>query len=179
MVTVPLTVVIGISFFKPLFVNRYLLPVTIAEVFLIALAIESIKHRFFQRPLAFASVGFCLLFNMWYPKEHPKLNIRSTVMEVNTLRDADDVIFADSPLVFFETIYYSKTREKVFLYNPHGSPFPWYVGDAIVSSRQITRELPSYPVRAFVIHGDGTFDIAYRATTIFAGAVKKSPSSRP
>lgn len=168
MVTVPLTVVIGISFFKPLFVNRYLLPVTIAEVFLLAFAIESIQHRFLQRLMVFASIAFCLLFNMWYPKEHPKLDIRSTVMEVNTLRDADDVIFADSPLVFFETIYYSQTREKVFLYNPQGSPFPWYVGDAIVSSRQITRELPPYPVRAFVIHGNGSFDIAYRATTLFA-----------
>jgi len=33
MVLVPLVIVIGISFIKPLFVNRYVIPVTVAETF--------------------------------------------------------------------------------------------------------------------------------------------------
>ncbi len=163
MVVIPLTLVIGISFIKPLFVNRYLIPVTIAEIFLLAFAIETMRPKVFQTLFAIFCFLFIVSFNVWYPKEHTKLNIRSTIMEVNMLRDSDDVVFADSPLIFFETIYYSNDRKKVFLYNPSGSPFPWYVGDAIVSPSQITGDLPSYPIRAFVIHQDGRYDIAYRA----------------
>lgn len=163
MVTLPLAVVIGLSFIKPLFVNRYLIPVTIAEVFLLAFAIEAMRAKIFQTTFAIFCLLFTVLFNVWYPREHAKLNIRSTVMEVNMLRDNDDVVFTDSPLVFFETIYYSNDRKKVFLYNPGGSAFPWYVGDAIVSPSQMTADFPLYPVRAFVIHQDGRYDIAYRA----------------
>lgn len=160
---IPLALVIGISFIKPLFVNRYLIPVTIAEVFLLAFAIEAIQSKIFQKIAAFLLVSFLILFNAWYPNKHPKLPIRETIAEINMLLDRDDVILAGSPLIFFESIYYSRDPSRVFLYNPLGSPFPWYVGDAIVSPKQITRELPPYPIRAFLVFEDGTFEITYKA----------------
>lgn len=163
MAFVPLVIVIAVSFLKPLFVNRYLLPVTIAEVFLVAFAIQRMKSKVLQISVASMFLLFSLFFNVWYPKEHAKLNIRKTVMEVNTLIDKDDVILAGSPLVLFESIYYSRDRSRVFLYNPSGSAFPWYVGDAIVSRSQITQDMPPYPIRAFVIHEDGSYTTAYRA----------------
>lgn len=173
MAILPLAVVIGISFVKPLFVNRYLIPVSVSEVFLVAFAIEAIKSKFLQYVVAFGFLLPVLWFNGWYPQEHPKLNIRATIMQVNTLKNTGDVIFADNPLIFFETIYYSSDRTRVFLYNPNGSPFPWYVGDIIVSRGQMARDLPSYPTRAYLVHADGTFDIAYRATSVFATSTKK------
>ena len=168
MATVPLAIVLGVSLFKPLFVNRYLIPVTVAEVFLVALAIARIKPKIFQIAITSLFLLALLLFNSWYPKEHQKLNIRATIMEVNTLMDQDDVILAQSPLIFFESIYYSKDPSRVFLYNPDNSPFPWYVGDAIVSQSQITRDLPSYPIRAYLIYENGSYDMAYQTTTVLA-----------
>ncbi len=162
MVFVPLTVVIGISFFKPLFVNRYLLPVSIAEVFLLVFALEAIQKPWIAKCIGTTLIIFTIGFNMWYPTKHPKNDIRSTVYEVNSMLGKQDVIFADSPLIFFETIYYSKDRSKVFLYNPAGSPFPWYVGDIIVSPSQMARNFPTYPARAFLIRENNTFDIHYQ-----------------
>jgi uncharacterized membrane protein len=160
---VPLVIIIGISFYKPLFVNRYIIPSTIAMVFLIASAIENMKNKTAQKLAAAGALLFVLIFNMWYPDKHAKLDIRTTIIQVNRLTAKNDYIFAGSPLVFFESIYYSKDRSRVFLYDPNGNPFPWYVGGVIVSANQMVTELPPYPSRAFIIKADGTYEIAYNS----------------
>jgi mannosyltransferase len=161
MILVPLFVVIGISFIKPLYVNRYVIPVTIAEVFLLVFALEQIRRPVIQKILAIIFMVFVIGFNSWYPAKHAKLDIRSTLLQVNALMSKNDVIYAESPLIFFETIYYSKDRSKVFLYNPDRYPFPWYVGGIVVSPRQMMSDLPAYPVRAFLIKGDGSYEMRY------------------
>ncbi|MBI4062384.1 hypothetical protein HY410_00525 [Candidatus Gottesmanbacteria bacterium] len=161
-VFLPLALIIGISFIKPLFVNRYLIPVAIAEVFLLAYATSAIGKRSTQYLVGLSLIGFSIGFNLWYPKEHQKINIRRTIMEINTLARPDDVVLATSPLVLFETIYYSTNPSRVYLYNPSGSPFPWYVGDTLFDKNKIAVDLPPYPVRAFLVHQDGSYDIAYR-----------------
>lgn len=162
-VFVPLAIVIGVSFIKPLFVNRYLLGVTIAEVFLVAFAIESIKNHLVQKLFALCTLLFALGFNVWYPSQHAKLNIRATMQEVNAFKGKDDVILAQSPLILFETMYYAGDSSRVFLYNPHEVPFPWYVGGILVTQNQMAASLPVYPTRAFLVAEDGSFTITYRA----------------
>lgn len=161
MTLLPLAIVIGVSFFKPLFVNRYLIPVTITEIFLVAFAIEAIPNHLVQKLFALCTLLFALGFNVWYPSEHAKVNIRKTLMEVNALRKNSDIIVAASPLVFFESIYYSKSPDRVFLYNPGNIAFPSYVGDALVTPARMIRDFPTYPTRAFLIHEDATFEITY------------------
>lgn len=165
-VFVPLAIVVSVSFFKPLFVNRYLIGVTVAEVFLLVLAIESINNHLLQKLSAWCLVLGALAFNFWYPSQHAKLNIRSTIQEVNALKGKDDVILAQSPLIFFETIYYADKGSRVFLYNPQKSPFPWYVGGVLVTEGQMVSDLPVYPTRAFLVAEDGSFSISYRIPAI-------------
>lgn len=162
MVFVPLVVVIGISFIKPLFVNRYVIPVTIAEVMIVAGAIAAIRHPIIQQMVAAGVLLFVLLVNAWYPLAHPKLDMRSVVRQVNALARSGDVIFSDSPLVFFETIYYSRDRSRVFLYNPEHHPFPWYVGSSVVTASQMVDQLPFFPTRAFLVHDNGSYELVYR-----------------
>lgn len=166
MVFVPLVVVIGISFIKPLFVNRYVIPVTIAEVMIVAGAIAAIRQPIIQRVIAGFVLLFVLLVNTWYPLAHPKLDMRSVVRQVNALARSEDLILSDSPLVFFETIYYSRNRSRVFLYNPTHHPFPWYVGSSVVTASQMVDQLPFYPTRAFLLHGDGSYELVYRTVKI-------------
>lgn len=166
MAIVPLVVVIGISFKKPLFVNRYLIPVTIAEVFLLVYALASIKKPIIQKIFGIVFMIFVIGFNSWYPSRHAKLNIRSTLMEINALKGKNDIILAGSPLILFETIYYAKHKSAVFLYNPEEIGFPWYVGGSIVSPSQMKKDLPIYPQRAFLIHENGTFDVVYNTPII-------------
>lgn len=162
MVTVPLIIVIGISFVKPLFVNRYLIGVTVAEVILSALAIEALGKAIYQKIAAGAVIIFIVAFNIWYPWQHRKLDIRVTVNEINSLKANNDLYLVDNPLVFFETLYYSKDRSKVFLFNPNHSPFPWYVGGAVFDPSRMTDKIPSYPQKAFVIHANGTYTVEYQ-----------------
>lgn len=162
MIFIPLIVVIGISFIKPLFVNRYVIPVTIAQVMMVAGAIAAIRHPLIQRLTAAAVLLFVLFINMWYPLAHPKLDMRSVVKQINALARSEDLILSDSPLVFFETIYYSRDRSRVFLYNPEHHPFPWYVGSSVVSQSQMVDQLPFFPTRAFLVHDNGSYELVYR-----------------
>lgn len=161
-VFLPLVIVIGISFIKPLFVNRYLIPVTIAEILLVCTAIHALKPIRLQYLTGGLWLGFVILFNSWYPLQHPKLPLRDTIRSIHPLMDQHDVIYAETPLVLFESMYYSPDRSRVFLYNPSGTAFPWYVGDTVYSADMARAELPEYPHRAFLVREDGTFDVAYR-----------------
>lgn len=165
MVFFQLFTVIGISFVKPLFVNRYLITVSIAEIFLVAEAINSLSGRVIRYLAGAALLSSVFAFNLWYPQKHAKIPIKNTLYEINAMRRNNDYIYAVSPLVFFETVYYSKDPSKVFLYNPGNSPFPWYVGDVIFSDKQMTSTLPEYPIRAFMVREDGKYSVSYRTNT--------------
>lgn len=159
----PLTVVIGISFIKPLYVNRYVLPVTIAQIFLIVFALSAIKKPLLQKMSGIALIAALLWFHTWYPPYIKKLPIRNTLVQINNLQRKDDLIFATSSLVYFESAYYAQRPETVYLYNPGSSAFPWYVGDAVFDQKRNVSQLPVYPSRAFMIKDDGTFTIAYQS----------------
>lgn len=168
---IPLALIIGISFVKPLFVNRYLLPSTIGLVFLVGLALEALRsNKTLQKILAASAIVGVVGFNFWYPNKHAKLPIRDTINQINLLKEEDDVILAASPLIFFESMYYSTAPDRVFLYNPQGVAFPWYVGDAIVSPEQMVRDFPPYPMRAFLVKEDGSFDLVFQVN----GALPKN-----
>lgn len=161
----PLALVIAVSFVKPLFVNRYLIPVTIAQVILLVFAVSVVGPRRAQHFIGATLVVGSLFFNLWYPNQHPKVDIRKTIMEVNALGGENDLVFANSPLILFESIYYSNRPSGVYLYNPSGSPFPWFVGDAIFDKSKVAYDLPPYPSQAFIINEDGSYGVMYRATT--------------
>lgn len=162
MVFLPLAAVLGVSFIKPLFVNRYLIPVTVAQVLLVIFAIEAIKNRILQKFIAYCLLFFVVVFNVWYPALHAKLDIRSTMKEINAMAKPTDVILAESSLIFLETRYYAANRNQVFFYDPNGSGFPWYVGNAAFSDAWIVRRFPVYPSRAFLVSEDATYRVVYR-----------------
>ncbi|MBI3577551.1 glycosyltransferase family 39 protein [Candidatus Gottesmanbacteria bacterium] len=162
MVFLPLTIVIGVSFIKPLFVNRYLIAVTIAEVMLLLFALEAIKKESVKKAIAFFLLTCTFLVNIWYPALHAKLDIRSTIKEVNAMVKPTDIILAESSLIFLETRYYAKNRNQVFFYDPNDTGFPWYVGSAAFSNAYLVHKLPIYPARAFLISENGTYRVVFR-----------------
>lgn len=161
-VFLPLTVVIGISFVKPLFVNRYLIPVTVAIVMLTGYFLAAVKSKVLRAAAAFVILAFNVAVNIWFPHYKAKVPIRNTMRQVNAIAGKDDLIYATSPLVLFETEYYAKDPGRVFLYNPKGGTFPWYVGDAVFSPDRMVSLMPEYPQRAILINPDGTFTVSYR-----------------
>lgn len=158
----PLAVIIGISFIKPLFVNRYLIPTAIAEVLIVTSAIAAIRNPWFQKIVAGVFLAGILWFNWWYPPEHPKPPVRTTFEQIQTLLKDGDIVVAADPIIYMETLYYTKDRARVYLYNPDGNPFPWYIGDALVTPERMLRDVPTYPARAFLVHADTSFEVTYR-----------------
>lgn len=172
----PLVIVVGISFVKPLFVTRYLIPVTISEVILLALAIDAVKNKTLQKIFAGMFIVFLFAVNCFLPANKAKLDIRSTILEANAIRGPGDKLFVTSPLIYFEAVYYTKDRQNVFLYNPQGSAFPWYVGESAFAPSQMAFGIPTFPERAIVISEDRSITIAYRTSEVIrlsAAAIPK------
>lgn len=158
----PLVAIIGLSFIKPLYVNRYLIPTTIAEVLVITAAIAAIKNRSVQAIAAAVILTATLWFNWWFPPQHPKVPVRNTMIQINMLVKPSDVVLAKNPLIFLETLYYAKDRTRLYLYNPGHVTVPWYIGDALIPDSQMTDRYPTYPGRAFLVDSDGSFEIVYQ-----------------
>jgi len=161
LVYIPLITVIGVSFIKPLFVIRYVIPVTIAEIFVIGYAVASFKSKYIQWILATIIILSTFSFSIWYSNQHSKMDLRTPLKEINTMINEKDVIFADDPLIFLETMYYAKNRTRVYFYNPSESVFPWFIGDAMLDPKHVVSNFPAYPSRTFVVHKDGTYSIVY------------------
>lgn len=161
MIFLPLIVVLGISLVKPIFVNRYLLPVTIAEIFILGYSVMAFRQKFIQITAATLCVIGTLWFTCWFPSQHPKTDYRTPMAELQTVLGTHDRIYAEDPLIYFETMYYAKDKSRVFLYNPNHTPFPWYIGDVMFDPKTMTAVLPQYPVKAFVLHKDASYTINY------------------
>ncbi|MCJ7826317.1 hypothetical protein MUP56_01730, partial [Patescibacteria group bacterium] len=161
MIFIPLIVVIGISFVKPLFVNRYLIFVTIAQTMLLSYTIKSFSNTTFQKILAGFVLAGVIAFNVWYPEQHPKPDVRKTFQEVNLLKNPRDMIVASDAIIFMETLYYAKDKKSVRLYNPKNIPFPWYIGESVFSPTYQISSFPTYPTRAFLIKPDGSYIMTY------------------
>lgn len=159
---IPLAVIIGISFIKPLYVNRYLIPTTIAEILLLGAALSAIHKPILQKLAAAVMLIGVLWFNWWFPPQHPKTPIKETFNQIQTLIKPGDIYLASDALIYLETMYYAKDPSKVYLYNPNNNGFAWYIGDALFDPSRAVRDYPIYPMRAFLIRTDGTFEVIYR-----------------
>lgn len=159
----PLLVILGASVYKPLYVMRYMIPSTIAEIVLITIALYGIPNRVIQKVIAVAMLCFIMGFSAWNTPYHRKIDMRNTLAQINALQREHDVILVDDARLLYESMYYNTSKSPVYWYNPRGDAFPWYIGDHIMSESQTAKDFPPYPARAFLIHLDGTYNIAYNA----------------
>ncbi|MEK7074082.1 MAG: hypothetical protein AAB960_02035 [Patescibacteria group bacterium] len=159
---VPLAVVIAISFIKPLFVNRYLIPTTIAEILVVVAALSAIHHKSIQKIAAALVLCAVLWVNWWYPPQHAKAPIRNSFDQINVIAQPDDIFLAADSIIYLETLYYARDASRVYLYNPRNNVFPWYIGDALITPSRMIRDFPLYPMRAILVHPDTSYEIVYR-----------------
>lgn len=158
-VFLPLGLILTASVFKPLYVNRYLITVSVALIFLLILGITSFSKKLIRITLAFFLILFSTFLLLYLPYYIKKVNIRETFFFVNNLIKKDDLVLARSPLVFFESLYYSPNRSKVFLYNPDHVNLPYYLGTILIPQDRNLDHFPKYPQRAFMVYEDGTYQI--------------------
>lgn len=156
---IPLGLVLGISFYKPIFVNRYLIYIGVVETFLLCVWVYQLQNHRFKQIVIMGLLSLGIVVNFWVSSFHQKVDIRSTFQKINLLLTSSDFVYAETPLVFYESLYYAPKTTQVFLYNPHRIQIPRYVGSDGMPESVWATTYPTFPQKAFVISEDGSYRI--------------------
>ncbi len=159
----PLVVILSISIFKPVFVNRYIISTTVAEVLLVSLSIGMIRQKLVKIIYTALVLGLSIFLLYYLPGYIKKTDIRSTFIDIKTRSNSDDLIYATSPLVYFESVYYFGDESRVFLYNPNMVKLPGYLGNVLMPEAKYRTEFPLPGKRVFLVNEDASFSILYQA----------------
>jgi uncharacterized membrane protein len=154
----PLIAVIGISFFKPIFTQRYLIYTTLSEILLIAIGLFSISQKTIRVGLIISVLLFLLYFNTWYPPKNTKVDFRTPLSQINSMIGKNDIILNSDALTFFDVLYYARDQERVYLLQESDASLPRYVGAILIPRSKWMREIPK-DTQVFLVHPDGTYEI--------------------
>jgi hypothetical protein len=153
----PALVVLFISYFKPIWYNRYLIYSTLAIVITLAIFISQLPK--YARALSLLLVlGFAIFFNIWFPPYIAKKDYRTPILALKQSIPPSSLIVADDPIHFLETQYYFlDTSNPVKLLSPLNKNIPTYIGIAIIKSSNIIEKLPK-DREIYIISKDGNIN---------------------
>ncbi|MBI3955424.1 glycosyltransferase family 39 protein [Candidatus Gottesmanbacteria bacterium] len=157
---IPLALILSYSSIKqPLYVNRYLIFVTIFEIMGISLGIWSIKSKLTRSIYAVLWFMLVVYINLFLPQYLKKTDFKSTFFEVNRISTRSDSVFAKTPIGFLESAYYNKFPDKTFIFNPNNIKIPNYIGATLVFPNSSKSSLPPPPSRTFLINDDASYEV--------------------
>ncbi len=153
----PPLIVFIMSFYRSLFLPRYLIFSSVGLIFLLIYCLEKVKILpkiiFF-----FLILIFSLVYQDLQVKYRQKINFSKTINEIRLLSMPPDVLYVTSELDFHIAQYYL-SENKVYLFNKPYNEIPDFVGKILIPKNKITNILPYYPRRAFILNPDGNYDI--------------------
>lgn len=157
---IPLSLILLYSVLKrPLYVNRYLIFITVFEIIAIFTGIISIKNINIRRAAAFLWLVIVIIFNIYLPPFRKKTDFKSTFREINVVASDIDEVYSTTPIGYLESAYYYKNPQKTFVYNPRNIHIPNYIGVNVLFPDASRSFLPLSPVKAFMINDDASFDV--------------------
>lgn len=152
---VPLVIVILISLWKPLFVNRYLIFLVIPMIFIFVRVIE--KTRGLGKIIFLILLLFEILVSLYLGPYYKKVDIREGVRKAEMQMTDKDILVSKTPLTFFEVNYYSNF--KSYLYAVDKNLIPTYVGKALIDEGKILPNFDNVGGRVFLVNDDGTLAV--------------------
>ncbi len=146
-----------ISFFKPIFLPRYLIFSTVGFLLLIVFILERIQivPRIITLIIIFL---FTINYHQVQIKERKKNDVRSIIKEIKTLAKKEDVLYVTNELDFHVAQYYFN-ENKVYIYGKTYEEIPNYVGKVLIPKEKIINRLPIYPKKAFILTSETHYDI--------------------
>lgn len=154
---IPLLCVLLVTLFKPLFLPRYIIFLTVGLLFLLTYILNT-----FRKPAMYLFLGLLVLFSCNYAglqvEKRVKQNVRTPLLEIRRIMNKGDVVYVTHEFNFHPAQYYIDP-EKVFLYGKTYDEVPWYVGKVLIPRDRIAATLPVYPKKAFVLQDDLTYTI--------------------
>lgn len=164
---IPLFLVLSFSILrKPIYVNRYVIFVTVGEILAICLGIWSIRDKKVRKAVMCLWMILILLMNIFASQFHKKVDFRSTTLEITKLAKSTDYVYAQTPLSYFETAFYFPRRDKVYIYNPKNIAVPYYIGTAVISKDRSIADFPPSPARTYLIHDDGSYEMIIKTASV-------------
>lgn len=146
-----------ISFWKPVFLPRYLIFSSVGLTILMIMSIESIHQKYAK--LGTLLLVIVLMFS--YADTQVRMRTKSPLKSVFTIMRHEmkpsDALYVTHEYDFHPAQYYLPNT-KVFIYKKTYEELPWYVGKTLIHNDDVRFTLPIYPIRAFIL-SNGTYTI--------------------
>lgn len=157
---IPLVLILSYSIVKrPIYVNRYMIFITIYEIMAISLGVWNIRNKLIKNSLAIFWLSLTIYVNLTISPYHKKTDFKTTFIEINKIAKEEDYVFSKTPIGFLESAYYYKKQNRVFVYNPNNVSIPNYIGVNVVFPEVSKTVFPNYPSRTFLVDDDSNFEI--------------------
>lgn len=152
-------IILIISFFKPIFLPRYLIFSAVGLILLIALIINRLPNVFKVVLLTLLIIS-TIKYNQLQIKERNKSDIRKATAEIGFLMKNKDVVYVTSELDFFTVQYYlQKNKKDIYIWGKTYDEIPDFVGKALIDRDKVISSLPLYPNKAFILLPNGDYSI--------------------
>lgn len=139
-----------VSFWKPVFLPRYIIFSSVGFTILMIAALESIHQRYVKLATLLAII--ILMFS--YADTQVRMRTKSPLKSVFTLirheMKPSDALYVTNEYDFHPAQYYLPNT-KVYVYKKSYEELPWYVGKILIYKDDVRFTLPIYPIRAFIL----------------------------
>lgn len=146
-----------VSYYKPLFLSRYLIFSSVGLVLLIAYCFENMN-----KVLKWILIPLFVIFTLQYSqidvKKRGKEDFRKVVREIRLSSNKNDLIYVANELNFHPFQYYFG-EDRVFVYDKTYDEIPNYVGKVLIPKDKVIETIPTYPIKAFIIKDGLNYEI--------------------
>ncbi|MCX6732030.1 MAG: hypothetical protein NTV98_00645 [Candidatus Roizmanbacteria bacterium] len=151
-------VIFLLSFFKPVFLPRYLIFASVGMGLLLIVCLESIKNKYVRAALLTTVVSLLLSYSSIQVFMRTKAPVKKTFTTIKNEMGPRDVVYVTHEYDFHPAEYYLPNT-KVYIYKKTYEELPWFVGKVLIDKQAVKQFLPVYPDRAFVVNNDGSYVI--------------------
>ena len=153
-------IIFGISLFKPAFHPGYLLFTVPGLLLAITYSIESMKPKakYLFLSLLVVSTLTHLGLQIAYRNRGSEA-IAASLKEIAVLASDNDVVYVDRASDYFISSYYFE-ENRTFISGDTYQEIPDYIGNMLISKEKFTTQLPYYPMKAYILKKDGSYEIS-------------------
>jgi len=153
-----LPILIGIiSFFRPIYLSRYLIFSSVGFLIFIIFILDKLKPKL-RVPIIIALLSLTYFYQKEQIISHRKTDLKKTIKEIKLMAKKNDKLYVTSELDFMTAQYYF-SENQVYIFEKTYEEIPDYVGKILISPNEITNRLPIYPNKAFILNSDGSYEI--------------------
>lgn len=139
-----------ISFWKPVFLPRYLIFSSVGLTIFAVAAIESIHQKYVKWGALFLLVMFMFSYTRTQVKMRTKAPLKAVFAVMRNEMKSSDALYVTNEYDFHPAQYYLPDK-KIYIYKKTYEELPWYVGKILIRKDDMRSTLPIYPIRAFIL----------------------------